>query len=325
MRTPVHYALELHRIITPLASTMVADEVLAKITQTEVNGFVSDVLIEQLHHFLRASLKLPHLGLYYGERLSLAMPNQAYQLLKEAPSITDGLSMLAQFVRLISPELRVNASQHQDRTTFQFAVTGDQQMTCETIAMVVLRLAKQYFQDGTDALYFQFPYTKPNHASHYYQLLGQRVRFNRPIMAIELMTRPNPRSSCQSQHQLQYDLATQLVEISQNEPIHKQVLAILSMAQFETPSRAQVAIQLELSERTLIRRLNQEQTSYRALVQREHYYRANQLLAHTSLTQSDIAAVLGYNNCANFQRAYKGWANVGPSVERNSKIVLKQT
>ena len=100
------------------------------------------------------------------------------------------------------------------------------------------------------------------------------------------------------------------------------VLSYLAVNQFQTPTKQQVAIDFGLSERTLSRKLASEHTNYRELVATEHFGRARQLLLHTRLTQTEIASVLGYENCANFRRAYKRWSKHSPSEERFSNNAL---
>jgi AraC-like DNA-binding protein len=70
------------------------------------------------------------------------------------------------------------------------------------------------------------------------------------------------------------------------------------------PSLAAVAARLGLSGRTLKRRLHQEGTSFSILLNEKRNRDACDLLARTELSIHEIAGRLGYENPANFSRAF---------------------
>jgi AraC-like DNA-binding protein len=82
------------------------------------------------------------------------------------------------------------------------------------------------------------------------------------------------------------------------------------------PKLARVAGTLFVSERTLKRRLQEEEASFQNLVDQVRLDRAGELLANTSMTLSQIADALGYADAANFTRAFKRWTGSSPSQFR---------
>lgn len=82
------------------------------------------------------------------------------------------------------------------------------------------------------------------------------------------------------------------------------------------PKLARVAGTLFVSERTLKRRLQEEEASFQNLVDQVRLDRARELLANTSMTLSQIADALGYADAANFTRAFKRWTGASPSQFR---------
>lgn len=76
---------------------------------------------------------------------------------------------------------------------------------------------------------------------------------------------------------------------------------------------------LLLSPRTLRRRLEQENTSYRELVDDERRQRAEFLLANSSIKIESIALELGFTDAGGFVRAFKRWHGCSPSEYRNTK------
>lgn len=82
------------------------------------------------------------------------------------------------------------------------------------------------------------------------------------------------------------------------------------------PQIATLARELGLSQRTLRRRLLDEQTSYRALVDEVRDTLAMELLATTQLSIEQIAHRLGYSETAAFHHAFTRWHNAPPGSFR---------
>jgi AraC-like DNA-binding protein len=78
-----------------------------------------------------------------------------------------------------------------------------------------------------------------------------------------------------------------------------------------------VARQLNLTERSLRRRLEDESTSYREIHDELQLQTAVKYLRDTAMTIEDIAESLGYSDAANFRRAFRRWTNRTPQEYRN--------
>ena len=78
------------------------------------------------------------------------------------------------------------------------------------------------------------------------------------------------------------------------------------------PAQDEVASALHLSVSTLRRRLAEEQTTFRALVEETRQLLAEELLATRRLTIEEIADRLGYAEASSFVHAFKRWKGVPP-------------
>ncbi|GAA5050291.1 helix-turn-helix domain-containing protein [Nocardia callitridis] len=82
------------------------------------------------------------------------------------------------------------------------------------------------------------------------------------------------------------------------------------------PDQVTVAAGLFVSPRTLSRWLNQEGTSYRALLDEVRQVMSEELLTHTGMTTEQVAARLGYAEAASFIRAFRRWKGCPPQEFR---------
>ncbi|HSX50117.1 MAG TPA: AraC family transcriptional regulator [Cellvibrio sp.] len=79
-----------------------------------------------------------------------------------------------------------------------------------------------------------------------------------------------------------------------------------------------VADRLHMSSRSLQRKLNDEQTSYQLLLTDERKNLALSYIRSSQLSLNEIGYLLGFNNQANFTRAFKSWFSQSPTDYRQT-------
>jgi AraC-like DNA-binding protein len=84
------------------------------------------------------------------------------------------------------------------------------------------------------------------------------------------------------------------------------------------PTLETIASKLHLAPRTLIRRLRRLGTSYQAITDEFLRTRAEELLHNNGITIKEVALSLGFDNPANFGKAFKRWCGVSPGQYRSS-------
>jgi AraC-like DNA-binding protein len=86
--------------------------------------------------------------------------------------------------------------------------------------------------------------------------------------------------------------------------------------QFDFPRLENIALTLNMTPRTLQRKLQDENTSYRELSDSIRYELASTLLKHKQLTISEIAYKLGFAELKAFRKAFKQWSGQTPAAYR---------
>jgi AraC-like DNA-binding protein len=86
----------------------------------------------------------------------------------------------------------------------------------------------------------------------------------------------------------------------------------------EMPGAGDMARRLNMSERTLRRRLASQGTSWQAVVDRVRKRIAEDYLCTTSLSIQEIAELLGYTEATNFRRAFLKWTGRTPVARRRA-------
>ncbi|SIS20946.1 transcriptional regulator, AraC family [Aquipseudomonas alcaligenes] len=141
-------------------------------------------------------------------------------------------------------------------------------------------------------------------------LFGQaRTRFVFPRQLLDLpLAGAHPQAAQLCEEQCQRLLAKR----SQHDGLAGRIRAQLLACPGRLPDMEQVASRLGMSSRTLRRRLDEEGSHFRQLLDEVRQALAEELLATGGLTLEEIAERLGYGEVSNFIHAFKRWKGVAP-------------
>ena len=104
-----------------------------------------------------------------------------------------------------------------------------------------------------------------------------------------------------------------LAEVNQAEGVAADIRRILVEHPGRFPSIEAMADELKLNPRTLRRKLDSEETSYREILAEVRMRLAIGYLRETGMTNEEIASRLGYSDAANFRHAFVRWTGKNPS------------
>ncbi|MGI9288212.1 MAG: helix-turn-helix domain-containing protein [Pseudomonadales bacterium] len=82
------------------------------------------------------------------------------------------------------------------------------------------------------------------------------------------------------------------------------------------PTQDNIAAEMHLSTRTLIRHLQREGTAFKKILEALRREYAQTLLHNARLTVADVGELLGYGEPANFGRAFRRWYGTSPAAWR---------
>jgi AraC-like DNA-binding protein len=155
------------------------------------------------------------------------------------------------------------------------------------------------------------PPADKSQVAEYRKVFGCEVLFNQPYSALIVqhhlllhrLRQPDPvLFSTLDAHAAQKLSELGLDNGSLSQRVQLRIRAIIEK---NIPRKEQIADDLGMAERTLHRRLKEENTSWQALLDEVRDDLAQALLRDTALSQSDIAERLGYSDTRSFQRAFK--------------------
>jgi AraC-like DNA-binding protein len=113
-------------------------------------------------------------------------------------------------------------------------------------------------------------------------------------------------------------LTKHLAELDNEQLTSKVELEIVQQLPTGNIKEENVSKSLNLSGRTLQRRLAQEGTSFARLLEKTRKTLAEKYVSDHSLAISEVAFLLGFSEQANFTRAFKRWHGLSPSQYRHN-------
>lgn len=279
------------------------------------------------HRIIANALQLedkPGLGLRAGERYSLLTHGLVGVATMACPTVLDALQVLARY----HPTRAQFVRQSMTLTEQEIIIYLDMQVELDAVgqflleALLVSNVSTLRFLMGDRVKQMEVELVCPEPS--YRALFADRVpgelhfncprnRFTLPRSVGELAV---PTHDAQLQQWAVQQCEQQFRRLEQNATFTSRVLTILRQAPGRSLSQDQVAFMLNVSPRTLLRRLRDEGVTYKALVDQEQQRLARYYLEHTHSTIETIAEQLGYHDQSSFRRAFKRWFGLLPSEYR---------
>ena len=266
------------------------------------------------------------LGIKFGARLDLTSHGILGYALMSSRTVEQALQRLIRYIGLTAPPIHFEQVMQGSRCLLVCRPEPElvpQQFYLDAVLVAVIVSAHTLLgaRVAREAeLWLTCP--KPAHADQYAAAVGVRVCFDRPLNAVT-MPRRYLDAPVLSAEPAMAELCRQqceklLANMRDRRGLAGRVREQLLRAPGHFPAIERIAGQYGLSERTLRRRLTDEGTSYRKLIDEVRLELARTYLTSTGLPVAEIAALLGYDDPANFRRAFKRMQRQSPQDYRGS-------
>ncbi|MEH6588327.1 MAG: AraC family transcriptional regulator ligand-binding domain-containing protein [Halioglobus sp.] len=300
-------------------------------TQLTRSGLLrgGDISLPDFLHILEIGqqrLEGGQLGLMLGRNMRVFALGPVGAGMVVAPTLREGLQLLESYTRLHTTYTSLRASSTLSGLTIELLYQHDigslERFHTETAAMLLQQYVEEVTgQPMTDAFY-RLSIPQPADTSAYEQAFHGRIDFGCQHNEIDIpkhwLDRPSPYFHDELWSLAQKSLSTRLKELGTKETAGytQHVSALLRTCEPPLPDLRELASNLHVSERTLNRRLQAESSSFRQLKSDALANWAKIYLDQTNQSVESIAAALGYQDTANFRRAFRKSTCVSPNEYR---------
>jgi len=271
-----------------------------------------------------AHLLEPTWALVTGSRLNPATHGPIGIAAVCAPSLRDSLAVMTRFSQVRSPHFRLRAHLGTAEVRLvpedRVALTAEEQRPLLDIVMLSTQaMLEAILGRPVQEARFELPYAPHDYTSRYADWFHGSVHFGCREPAIVF---PSRWLSVQSPlaDPVMFDAAMQSL-IARERLLYDDRLLVARVEQLLLKRGARLSLRsaaalLGVSSRTLTRRLGGEGTSFQTLLDESRKARAVLLLNDPALTVAEVAYTLGYEDAANFGRAFRRWFGKSPGQYR---------
>jgi AraC-like DNA-binding protein len=268
------------------------------------------------------------LGLIIGRHTNIIALGPVGAAAAIAPSVREGLQVMESYTRLHIGYMRAELSSSLRGLSLQLRFLYDTGVTerfhTETAFMLIQHYVETLTGRTLDNARYRMALGAPDYAGDYCRWLHSPVSFDEDCSSAELpvewLDLPSPYYHAGMWHEATFALAQRIRELEGQEryPYTQFVDTLLRSSDPPLPDLGAVASRLHMSERTLNRRLQQENTSFRRIRGGILGNWARQYLRDTDHSIETIAVELGYQDTANFRRAFRNNEGCSPSEYRRA-------
>jgi AraC-like DNA-binding protein len=268
----------------------------------------------------------PAFGLHWGERSPMMQFDLAPTLVATAPTLRVAIECLLQFLPILASQAEFRFVEQRERCMLVCDVLAQSEhgvrIRNEVVTSGLSRLLR-YLGSGDAIRRVNVTHARPPWGAEYDRIFGALVHFEQPETSLEFactaLDRPHPHRNAEL-HQILRERTEQLRlralgQQSYAEQLEQQIRAALP----RLLGMAEAARTLELSERSLRRRLAQEAISYTELVDRVQHRLADALLSLGNKSVKEIAYALGFSSESGFHRAFRRWTGGTPAHARSPR------
>ncbi len=272
----------------------------------------------------------PALGLLMGRHARLAQVGLAGITAAQAPNVREAARCLTRFELLYARNCRGQSSFHEDQSGAwlrfysispynaynRFVVDSVLAGWCSQLG----RLAGQSLP--VERVQIEFP--APSYAERYAELFGCPPEFaattNQLRLSHAALALRNPEHCPHTWRQLLALCERELEQLTRTHSLRERITLLLApLLHGREPDLQEIANRLQLPPWTLRRKLAEEGTQYRSILNETRRDLAMAYIRDTELSFGEIAYLLGFASAEAFQRAFKRWSGSTPGEFRRAR------
>jgi len=290
-----------------------------------------DIAMQDFLHILRTGDRLlgdEQLGFLLGRQMHVLAMGPVGVAIAAAPTLREGLQVLESFTRLHATYVDIDARSTLRGMTVTILYHRDtgyvERFHTETATILLQQYIETLIGEPISDAQIRLTVPEPENSAEYTNTLHGQVSFGAAANEVDIPHRwldlPSPYYHSELWRQAQVTLSQALKGQVKTEdaPFKQHIAGLLRTSEPPLPNLEDVAFDLNVSQRTLNRRLKSENTSFRQLKSQALARWAKQYLCETEHSVEAIAQNLGYKDTANFRRAFRKREGCSPIEYRQS-------
>lgn len=271
-----------------------------------------------------ARLQDPDLGLHLGEKIRPRAGNVVQYLAMSSRTLRQGLERLARYQRIVSTESRLRLEQRGAagflRIEFGTPEFPEGRHQTEQLCVRLLNFSRWITNRDFDFLEVHFRHPRPNSISEHERIFRCPLHFDAEVTGLAIagedLDRPSVHADAELAKAHERWASRHLWDLERGHTVRELKESMLPVLEKGPLDLAAAAGRLSLSPRTLQRRLGEEGTSYREVLDTLRREVALDQLEQDGASIEEIAYLAGFADARAFYRAFKRWTGRTPAEYR---------
>jgi AraC-like DNA-binding protein len=281
--------------------------------------------LELVANIVKALPEVPEIGLESGSRYHVTAYGIWGFAVMSSPTVRDALDLGLRYLNLTYAFSQVEIEERAGQLFLILDDTGIPEPARRTLVerdlSAIFHMWAQLLGEPPRLAGVELRFDEPSYVARYEELLGIRPIFGAKRTAMEyeasLLDRPMPQANVHTAKLSEAQCEELLAARQAREGVAGRVRHMLLSEPGQSPDMERIAKELATTSRSLRRRLTDEGTSFRVLVDEVRETLAEQLLSTAGLSVETVAERLGFANTAGFISAFKRWKGVPPGNWRS--------
>jgi AraC-like DNA-binding protein len=278
----------------------------------------------KLGRMLPELTQIPEIGLILGQRAVFESIGIVFQLAINCNTVRESLIHVTRYSNLGNEVFEAGFNEGNE-----FAEWSEQCIISRYLCIPLiefescqkLRICKAVLGEDFRPIQIKFQHAPPDYVDKYHRVFQAPLLFNQEKSSIvfkkEYLNMPNPNPQPYVKEVLARHADTLQKEIEKNKLFQDTVRKIvLRHLESGSANLEVVAKELNVSSRSIYRKLRSENTSYKDLVSEVRKQLAQDYLREGSFSINDISFKLGFSEASCFHRAFKRWFSTNPGQYR---------
>ncbi len=240
-------------------------------------------------------------------------------------SLRSALNKFLQYSRLIGGLSNISLREVGSNATLEMVWPGE--IRTSHIVQIALALMVHMFRlilgDDFCPIQARFRDKQPSDIKpfddHFRCALKFSARMDGIVIPANLLDRSLPRAHAELSRLHNEAITRYLAQSDKTDIVNRCKAAIFESIAEGGVTATAIAGQLNMSTRTLRRRLDEQGISFRELFSEQRRDMALNYIKDESLTLTEISYLLGFAEPSSFSRAYKGWTGISPTTARSTE------
>ena len=315
------------------ANTLLNDVGISAESVTDPKATLTLGQLDALYSACGTSMGNAAFGLQMGRITRLDSLNLVGSLIGTADTLNHAVDHYRRFRELLHPFMDMGISVHGKEAALIYAPTIANEITlkpyyCEMFLSGIAKIFSELTRKQLKVTRMEFSYPDPGYADVYSEVFEAPIFFNKGQSAIifesSILDQPLPGRYPELNESFEIQAVKYLMELDRLNSVECQVIRYLQENMGIRPiSMQDAARRLNVTTRTLQRRLKKENTSYVSIRESIRFKQAQLYLTETTINIDEIASRLGFSEPTNFYHAFKRWAAISPGEYRRANKQLQ--